>query len=202
MSVNTLEKEGLVLHIDSGERTSRRLLTELRVYNVTVYWAWFATSQYCDAGGKNPSLVILCWFAFYDSLLNRAKVLYPVPHHSFNFFWYCLHRWEGHSWKCWQRHESIWQGTIRFFLSAALWIRSSFKRFLHCSFKVLGVVLSTKCFVLKWETACRFSTCVIRSFLYLDTDFVDILFRVPVLPFFVVPFSRVFQKRHKDIQGF
>ena len=37
MSVNTLEKEGLVLHRDSGERTSRRLLTELRVYNVTVY---------------------------------------------------------------------------------------------------------------------------------------------------------------------
>ena len=33
--------------------------------------------------------------------------------------------------------------------------------------------------MLKWETACRFSTCVVRSFLYIDTDFVDILFLVP-----------------------
>ena len=32
---------------------------------------------------------------------------------------------------------------------------------------------------MKWETACRFSTCVVRSILYLDTDFVDILLRVP-----------------------
>ena len=32
---------------------------------------------------------------------------------------------------------------------------------------------------MKRETACRFSTCVVRSFLYLDTDFVDILVRVP-----------------------
>ena len=58
-------------------------------------------------------------------------------------------------------------------------IRRSFKRFLHCGSKVLGIVQSTKCFVLKWETACRLFTCVVRSFLYLDTDFVDILFRVP-----------------------
>ena len=28
---------------------------------------------------------------------------------------------------------------------------------------------------MKWETACRFSTCVVRSFLYLDTHFVCIL---------------------------
>ena len=43
------------------------------------------------------------------------------------------------------------------------------------------VVQSTECFVLKWETACRSSTCVVRSFFfYLDTDFVDILFRVPL----------------------
>ena len=33
-------------------------------------------------------------------------------------------------------------------------IRRSFKRFLHCGSKVLGIVQSTKCFVLKWETAC------------------------------------------------
>ena len=33
--------------------------------------------------------------------------------------------------------------------------------------------------MLKWEIACRFSNCVVRSFLYLDTDFVDILLRVP-----------------------
>ena len=43
-------------------------------------------------------------------------------------------------------------------------IRSSFKRFLHCGSKVLGVVKSPKCFVLKWETWCRFSTCVVSSF--------------------------------------
>ena len=43
------------------------------------------------------------------------------------------------------------------------------------------VVQSTKCFVLKWETACRSSTCVVRSFFfYLDTDVVDNLFRVPL----------------------
>ena len=30
-------------------------------------------------------------------------------------------------------------------------IRSSFKRFLHCGSKVLGVVKSPRCFVLKWE---------------------------------------------------
>ena len=57
--------------------------------------------------------------------------------------------------------------------------RSSFKRFLHCGSKVLGVVKSPKCFVLKWGTSCRFSTCVVSSFLYLDTNFIDILFRVP-----------------------
>ena len=121
--------------------------------------------------------------SLYRALSNRAKVLYPVAHHNFNFFWLCLHRWERHSWKCWQRHESIRHGTIRFFLSVALRIRSSFKGFLHCGTKVLGVVQSTKCFVLKWETACRFFTCVVRNFFYLDTDFIDNLFRVPMLPF-------------------
>ena len=40
----------------------------------------------------------------------------------------------------------------------------SVKRFLHCGSKVLGVLKSPKCFVLKWETACRFSTCVVSSF--------------------------------------
>ena len=35
-----------------------------------------------------------------------------------------------------------------------LWIRRSFERFLHCGSKVFGIVQSTKCFVLKWETAC------------------------------------------------
>ena len=58
-------------------------------------------------------------------------------------------------------------------------IPRSFKRFFHCGSKVLGVVQSTKCFVSKWGIPCRFSTCVFRNFLYLDTDFVDILFRVP-----------------------
>ena len=54
-----------------------------------------------------------------------------------------------------------------------------------------------------WETACRFSTCVVRSFLYLDTDFVDILVRVPQpLPFSQTYLFRLFQKRHKDIQRF
>ena len=85
-----------------------------------------------------------------------------------------------HSWECWQRHESIWHGTIRLLFRECIPLRtrSSFKRFLYCGSKVLGVVQSTKCVVLKWETACRFSTCVVRSFFYLDIDFVDILFRV------------------------
>ena len=92
-----------------------------------------------------------------------------------------LHQWERHSWECWQRHESIWHGTIRllFRKCSPLRTRSSFKRFLYCGSKVLGVVQSTKCVMLKWETARRFSTCVVRGFFYLDRDFVDILFRVP-----------------------
>ena len=32
---------------------------------------------------------------------------------------------------------------------------------------------------MKWETACRFSTCFVKSFLFLETDFVDILVSVP-----------------------
>ena len=52
----------------------------------------------------------------------------------------------------------------------------------------------------------RLSTCVVRSLLYLETDFVDILFRVPecylTLPFSQTYFFRVFQKPHQDIQGF
>ena len=50
----------------------------------------------------------LGWFASYSSLSNRAKVLYPVPHHNINFYWHCLH------------------GAIRFFLSVAVRIRHSF----------------------------------------------------------------------------
>ena len=87
-----------------------------------------------------------------------------------HYFWnsigefnHCLHRWERHSWECWQ---SIWHGTIRLLFRdcSSLRTRSSFKRFLYCGSKVLGVVQSTKCVVLKWETACRFSTCVVRRF--------------------------------------
>ena len=52
--------------------------------------------------------------------------------------------------------------------------RSSFKRLLYCGSKVLGVV-----FCVEVRNQCRLSTCVVRRFLYLDTDFVDILFRLP-----------------------
>ena len=105
-----------------------------------------------------------------------------------HYFWnsigefnHCVHRWKRHSWECWQRHESIWHRTIRLLFRECSppRTRSSFKRFLYCGSKVLGVVQSTKCFMLKWETAGRFSTCVVRSCLYLDTDFVDILFHFP-----------------------
>ena len=34
-------------------------------------------------------------------------------------------------------------------------------------------------FCVEVRNQCRLSTCVVRSFLYLDTDFVDFLFRVP-----------------------
>ena len=50
---------------------------------------------------------------------------------------------------------------------------------------------------MKWEIARRFSTYVVRSFLYLDTDFDGILVRVHQCYLF-----RLFQKRHKDIQSF
>ena len=43
-----------------------------------------------------------------------------------HYFWnsigefnHCLHRWERHSWECWQSHESIWHGTIRLFVNVA-----------------------------------------------------------------------------------
>ena len=95
---------------------------------------------------------------------------------------HCLERWERHSRECWQRRESILHGTIRLLFRecSPLRIRSSFKRFLYCGSKVLGVVQSTKCFVLKWETACKFSTGVVKSFFYHDADFFDILFRFPL----------------------
>ena len=62
-----------------------------------------------------------------------------------------------------------WHGTIRLFVSVAHSVRtrSSFKRLLYCGCKVLGVVQSTKCFVLKWETSVGFPPA---------TFFVDVLF--------------------------
>ena len=85
------------------------------------------------------------------------------------YYNHCLHRWKRHSWEYWQRHESIRHGTIWLFVSVAHFeLVVLLKPFLYCDSKVLGVVQSTKCFVLKWETACMFSTCVhvVRSFLY------------------------------------
>ena len=115
-------------------------------------------------------------------VLNKKKnwtIIFGIQ--SVNSITVCTNGRSRHSWECWQRHESIWHGTIRLLFRecSPLRTRSSFKRFLYCGSKVLGVVQSTKCVVLKWETACRFSTCVVRSFFYLDIDFVDILFRVP-----------------------
>ena len=49
----------------------------------------------------------------------------------------------------------------------------------------------------------RLSTCLVRSLLYLEKDSVDILFRVPECYLFRRrTFFRVFQKPHKDIQGY
>ena len=90
-----------------------------------------------------------------------------------------LERVESCSWECWQRYDSIWHGTIRLFVSVAHFELVLFRRFLCCGFKVLGVVQSNKCFMLKWETAWRLSTCAVRIFSHFDTDFVDVLFRVP-----------------------
>ena len=73
-----------------------------------------------------------------------------------------------------------------------------FKRFLHCGSTVLGVKF-------KWETGCRVSICVVRRFLYLDTDFVNIFFRVPVLPFFFLQtylFRAYFKSLIKISKGF
>ena len=52
-------------------------------------------------------------------------------------------------------------------------------------------------FCVEVRNQCRLSTCIVRSFLYLDTDFVDILFRVPQCYLF-----RVFQKPHKDMSKY
>ena len=72
-----------------------------------------------------------------------------------------------------------------------------FKLLLHCGSKVLAVKF-------KWETACRLSICVVRRFLNLDTDFVNILFRVPVLPFFLQTylFRAYFKSVIKISKGF
>ena len=107
------------------------------------------------------------------SQLLPKKVL--TFYHNFIFFCHCLHRWERQLRVLTKVWKYLTRNNCTFRECSALRIRSSFKRFLHCGSKVLGAVQSTKCFVLKWETACRVSTCVVRSFLYLDTDFVDIL---------------------------
>ena len=114
----------------------------------------------------------------------------------------CTNAIERHSWECWQRHESIWHGTIRLLFRecSPLRTRSFFKRFLCCGFKVLGVVQSTKCVVFKWETACRFSTSVVRSFFLPRYRFCrHPLPRPTMLPFSQTYLIRIFQKPHKDI---
>ena len=161
-------------------------------------------TKYREAGGKDPSL------SWVDSLLIErcqtgcAKVLYPVAHHNLNFFWHCLHRWERHSWECRQRHETISHGTIRFFLSVALRIRSLFKRFLHCGSKAFGVVQSTKCFVVKWETTWRsvspaLSEDFCSSIKTLSTPSFASLY---MLPFSQTYLFRVFQRVKKTSKGF
>ena len=65
-----------------------------------------------------------------------------------------------------QRHESIWQGTIRLFVAfrecSPLRTRSSFKRFLYCGSKVLGVVQSKMFCVEVSKTTFRFSLLDLR----------------------------------------
>ena len=94
----------------------------------------------------------------------------------------CLHRWERYSWECWQRHDMT-RDNSTFRECSPLRTRSSFKRLLR--------------------NQCRLSTCVVRSFLYLDTDFVNNLFRASQCYLFRRrTLFRVFLKPHKDIQGF
>ena len=92
---------------------------------------------------------------------------------------HCLHRWERQLRLLTEVWKHLTQDNSTFCECYPLRIPSSFKRFFRCVFKVLGLVQSAKCFVLKWEIASRFSTRVVKSFLRLDTDFVDIHFRVP-----------------------
>ena len=76
------------------------------------------------------------------------------------------------AWKYFTRDNSTFREC------SPLRIRSSFKRFPHCGSKVLGVVQSSKCFVLKWKTACGFSTCVVRIFLYHDFAYVKSVIKI------------------------
>ena len=85
---------------------------------------------------------------------------------------------------------SIRNGIIRLFVSEILCSprRNSFERFLHYCSKVLGVVQSTECFVLKCETACRFSTCVVRSVKSstrsMNKGFIELIFSISLfIPF-------------------
>ena len=149
---------------------------------ISLVLIWLLYVLYLVVGLRfNPFLIL----AIHCNRRREIVLNNKLNHYFWNSigeFNHCLHRWERHSWECWQRRESIWHGTIRLLFSecSPLRTRSSFKRFLYCGSKVLGVVQRTKCFVLKWETACRFSSCVVRRFFfYLDTDFVSILFRVP-----------------------
>ena len=123
--------------------------------------------------GKDPTL------SWVDSLLivrfqtgRKFSIQSPI------FSCHCLHRWERQLRLLTEARKHLTQDNSTFCECYPLRIPSSFKRFFRCVSKVLGLVQSTKCFVLKWKIASRFSTCVVRSFLHLDTDLsVDILFR-------------------------
>ena len=115
---------------------------------ITLVLIWLLYVLYLVVGlSFNPFLIL-------EIHCNRRQETLSMPKYSLKLqIWnsigecnHCFHQWERHSVECWQRHESIWHGTIRLLFrecSSPLRTRSSFKRFLYCGSKVLGVVQST-----------------------------------------------------------
>ena len=144
-------------------------------------------TQSRDAGGKDTalswvdSLLIVCWQKGGKFSIQST----PFPSSSSFVIVYTDGRDIVESANKGMKVYLTWDN-LTFRECSPLRIRSSFKRFRPSISKLLGVVQSTKCFVLN----------EVRN-LYLDTDFVDILVRVPQCYIF-----GLFQKRHKDIQRF
>ena len=92
---------------------------------------------------------------FLKLVFKQLESYLPSPaHHNFIFFCHCLHLWERHSWEC--SVTKAWKYLTRDNSTFREWAHFELVVLLSDSFTVwfqsMGVVQSTKCSVLKWET--------------------------------------------------